>query len=137
MNVSEFLWFLCWELLLTAVIALGCGAAAPASQSTDSAPAPQTSASVTTVKTTDSAPTSQPSTSITTVKTTDSAPVSEPTASVAVTKVEPQADIVEIGYEVGMRAPEFGMSLLDGTKVTSSDLANEGKPVFLYFHATF
>ena len=49
----------------------------------------------------------------------------------------PQAPAVEVGYEVGLRAPEFGMSLLDGAKVTSSDLTNAGKPVFLYFHATF
>ena len=33
-------------------------------------------------------------------------------------------------------APEFAMSLLDGTEVTTSSLSAEGKPVFLYFHAT-
>ena len=74
---------------------------------------------------------------MTTVKAAESAPVSQPTESVAVTKSEPQTETVEIGYEVGMRAPDFGMSLLDGTKVTSSSLADDGKPVFLYFHATF
>ena len=37
----------------------------------------------------------------------------------------------------GLRAPEFGMSLLDGSKVTSAELAEEGTPVFLYFHATY
>ena len=29
------------------------------------------------------------------------------------------------------------MSLLDGSRVTSAGLAEEGKPVFLYFHATY
>ena len=44
---------------------------------------------------------------------------------------------VEVGYEVGLHAPEFAMSLLDGTGVTASGLSAEGKPVFLYFHATY
>ncbi len=60
-----------------------------------------------------------------------------PPAPIAATDSQPQADSVDIGYEVGLRAPEFGMSLLDGDRVTSSDLTGEGKPVFLYFHATF
>ncbi len=55
----------------------------------------------------------------------------------AVVESQPQAEIVEVGYEVGLRAPEFGMSLLDGSKVTSAGLVEEGKPVFLYFHATY
>ena len=64
---------------------------------------------------------------------------SAPPAPVAAAAVdsEPIAETVEIGYEVGLRAPEFGMSLLDGAKVTSSGLAEEGTPVFLYFHATY
>ena len=53
------------------------------------------------------------------------------------TDTQPPPDSVDIGYEVGLRAPAFGMSLLDGDRVTSSDLNSEGKPVFLYFHATF
>ena len=44
---------------------------------------------------------------------------------------------VEVGYEVGLRAPEFAMNLLDGTEVTASSLSAEGRPVFLYFHATY
>ena len=50
---------------------------------------------------------------------------------------EPKVETVEVGYEVGLRAPEFGMSLLDGSRVTSAGLAEEGTPVFLYFHATY
>ena len=123
-------------IILTAVVALGCGAA-PASQSTDSASAPQPSVSTPITKATEIPPASQPSASVTTVKTTESPAAPQPTVAVASAKVEPQADTVEVGYEVGMLAPDFGMSLLDGTKVTSSDLADDGKPVFLYFHATF
>ena len=132
-------------VILTTAIALGCGSA-PAAQTTESASASQASVSAPTTKAVEIAPTSKaierPATvktteSPTTVKTTESAPVSQPTAAAAAAKVEPQTDTAEVGYEVGMRAPDFGMSLLDGTKVTSSDLANEGKPVFLYFHATF
>ena len=62
---------------------------------------------------------------------------SRPLEPVAVADSEPKAETVEVGYEVGLRAPEFGMSLLDGSKVTSSGLVEEGAPVFLYFHATY
>ena len=55
----------------------------------------------------------------------------------AAVESQPEAETVEVGYEVGLRAPEFGMSLLDGSKVTSAELAEEGTPVFLYFHATY
>ena len=48
-----------------------------------------------------------------------------------------EAEPVEVGYEVGLRAPEFALSLLDGTEVTASSLSAEGRPVFLYFHATY
>ena len=44
---------------------------------------------------------------------------------------------VEVGYDVGQRAPEFGMSLLDGSRVTIASIVDEGKPVLLYFHATY
>ena len=66
---------------------------------------------------------------------TSSAP-SAPQAAAAV-ESQPEAETVEVGYQVGLRAPEFGMSLLDGSRVTSAGLAEEGTPVFLYFHATY
>ena len=65
------------------------------------------------------------------------APPAPAPETVAVVDSEPKVETVEIGYEVGLRAPEFGMSLLDGAKVTSSGLAEEDTPVFLYFHATY
>ena len=50
---------------------------------------------------------------------------------------EQESQPVRIGYKVGMQAPEFGMSLIDGSRVTASGLADQGKPAFLYFHATW
>ena len=48
-----------------------------------------------------------------------------------------EVEVVEVGYQVGLRAPEFGMTLLDGSRVTTSNIVDEGKPVLLYFHATY
>ncbi len=101
-------------LCATVAVLVGCGSAQD-SQEAESVAAPQPQPVATAVE---SAPQAQ----------TDVAPTVESA---------PQAQTVDVGYEVGMRAPEFGMSLLDGSKVTTSDLADEGKPVFLYFHATF
>ena len=50
---------------------------------------------------------------------------------------EPGPLEVEVGYKVGMHVPEFGMSLLDGSRVTSAAIFDEGKPVFIYFHTTW
>ena len=69
--------------------------------------------------------------------TVDTAPQTQAQTIAPTVDTAPQTQTVDVGYEVGMRAPEFGMSLLDGSKVTSSRLTDEGKPVFLYFHATF
>ena len=62
----------------------------------------------------------------------------QPPVTVAAVDGETTEDApVEVGYEVGLRAPGFAMSLLDGTEVTASSLSAEGRPVFLYFHATY
>ena len=68
---------------------------------------------------------------------TDSQPAPSAPQPVAVVESEPKTETVEVGYKVGLRAPEFGMSLLDGSSVTSSELVEDGTPVFLYFHATY
>ncbi len=52
-------------------------------------------------------------------------------------EIKPEPEVVEVGYKVGMQVPEFGMSLLEGNRVTSAKLLEEGKPVFIYFHATW
>ena len=61
----------------------------------------------------------------------------DPAVTVAAVEMDTTVASVEVGYEVGLRAPEFAMSLLDGTEVTASSLSDEGKPAFLYFHATY
>ncbi len=61
------------------------------------------------------------------------APANGASQAAAVAEVE----AVEVGYEVGQSAPEFGMTLLDGSRVTTASIVDEGKPVLLYFHATY
>ena len=74
------------------------------------------------------------------------APAAQPDESpAAVQKTVPDAstssgsevEVVVVGYQVGLRAPEFEMSLLDGSSVTTSSIVDGGKPVLLYFHATY
>ena len=48
-----------------------------------------------------------------------------------------EVETVEVGYEVGLRAPKFTMTLLDGSSVNTTNIVDEGKPVLLYFHATY
>jgi peroxiredoxin len=38
---------------------------------------------------------------------------------------------------VGDRAPDFALALTDGSTVTSESLAAAGKPMFLFFMATW
>ena len=46
---------------------------------------------------------------------------------------EPMA---ETGNEVGDRIPDFTLDLVDGTKVTSASLKEQGEPAFLFFFST-
>ena len=48
-----------------------------------------------------------------------------------------KATSVTTGINVGDRLPEFSIRLTDGNTVTSARLVTEGKPVFLYFFATW
>ena len=50
---------------------------------------------------------------------------------------ESRSPNVKIGTRVGERVPEFGMRLADGRTLTSDDLVSIGKPVFIYFFATW
>ena len=119
--------FLLLGLVAAVSAIIGCGSAPAASQPSEPANIP------------DAAPqasepaTPEPSQPVTTMFQADSEPpkVTQPMAS------EPEAAPVEVGYKVGMMAPEFGMSLYDGTRVTSASLAEQGKPTFIYFHATW
>ena len=63
---------------------------------------------------------------------------SAPQKAIEAIKSEQEAGpLVEVGYKVGMHVPEFGMSLLDGSRITSAGIVDEGKPVFIYFHTTW
>ena len=116
-------------LCATVAVLVGCGSA-PDSQETKSVAAPQAQAVAPAVDT-------APQTQADVAPTVDAAPQTQAQTIAPTVDTAPQTQTVDVGYEVGMRAPEFGMSLLDGSKVTSSGLTDEGKPVFLYFHATF
>jgi hypothetical protein len=52
-------------------------------------------------------------------------PIPTPTAS------------VRTGSSIGERVPDFQMQLADGSVVTSASLLSDGKPVFLFFFATW
>ena len=127
MNIKTSL-LLLLALCATAAVLVGCGSA-PASQEAENTAATQAQV----VPTQAQSATTQVQTA---APVADSAPQAKTDVAPAVDAAS-QAQTVDVGYEVGMSAPEFGMSLLDGSKVTSSGLTNEGKPVFLYFHATF
>ena len=70
-------------------------------------------------------------------QTVESPAVVQKTVPDASTSSSSEVEVVEVGYQVGLRAPEFGMSLLDGSRVTTASIIDGGKPVLLYFHATY
>ena len=107
-------------------IILGCGTA-PASQPSEEANAPTTPILE---QPTPVTPQFQPESKA--IETEAAAPV---TTLAKESELEQQA--VEVGYKVGMQVPDFGMSLIDGSTVTSASLTNQSKPTFLYFHATW
>lgn len=112
-------------LAVAVTVQIGCGAS-PAAQTNNTASVAQTEKVVETEPPLLPAPLPKSS----------QADSVQPTAE-ARAKDEPQMEVVEVGYKKGMRIPEFGMSLLDGTRVTSAKLVEEGKPTFIYFHATW
>lgn len=105
-------------------VLLGCGAV-PASQPSEDANAPTTSMQPTAV-TAQLQPES---------KAIETDAVAPKTTLAKESELELQS--VEVGYKVGMQAPEFGISLIDGSALTSASLIDQGKPTFLYFHATW
>lgn len=118
----------------TIAAAVGCGTA-PASQISDTSSARETTRVESSAEQ-PSVPAAEEPTSPTS-PTTGFQVDSIPPKAVTAAKAEQDSAAVEIGYKIGMHAPEFGMSLLDGTTVTSTSLVDEGKPVFIYFHATW
>ncbi|MBU18484.1 MAG: hypothetical protein CL725_12405 [Chloroflexi bacterium] len=57
------------------------------------------------------------------------------------TAVPPKAAVIvdqpEVGTAVGKTVPHFEFTLIDGTKRSTAQLASQGKPVFLFFFATW
>jgi len=43
----------------------------------------------------------------------------------------------EVGYAVGNRIPDFALTLADGSTFTSQDIISQGRPVFLFFTASW
>ena len=74
-----------------------------------------------------------------------STPLSQSTAApvptVMPTAVPPKAAVIvdqpEVGTAVGKTVPHFEFTLIDGTKRSTAQLASQGKPVFLFFFATW
>ena len=64
-----------------------------------------------------------------------------PVPTVMPTAVPPKAAVVvdqpEVGTAVGKTVPHFEFTLIDGTKRSTVQLASQGKPVFLFFFATW
>lgn len=60
-------------------------------------------------------------------------PAIEPAPPAAV-QTQPLADI---GYKTGDHVPPFQITLVDGTEVSSEVLLSSGKPVFLFFTASW
>ena len=50
---------------------------------------------------------------------------------------EAQADSAKIGRNVGERVPDFDLAYGDGTTHSAAELINAGKPVFMFFFATW
>ena len=68
-------------------------------------------------------------------------PTSQPSVTVEVPTDEPTAaatpEAPPVGVNVGDTLPHFEMTLADGSRVSTDVLAAQGKPVFLYFWATW
>ena len=64
-----------------------------------------------------------------------------PVPTVMPTAVPPKAAVIvdqpEVGTAVGKTVPHFEFTLIDGTKRSTAQLASQGKPVFLFFFATW
>ena len=67
----------------------------------------------------------------------------DPTVPAAKTQSDVLADnsgqeqTLEVGRDVGERVLDFSISLEDGTVRTSEELLSAGRPVFIYFMATW
>ncbi len=102
-------------------LAFGCNSSTPPASSPETAASQQTPT-----------PTAQVIKPVEVAQSTPSpvADVSQPTQTEAGLEIK-------IGYEVGNRVPDIEFTLDDGRTLTSKDLLSEGKPVFLFFTASW
>ena len=100
---------------LAAVLLAACGSDEPESDVAMSQPT--------------TAPATQPTAASTEVASTESTPA--PAAATAA----PAQPSVEVGLDVGQRAPDFTLTNLEGESVTLASL--EGRPVMIYFFTTW
>jgi thiol-disulfide isomerase/thioredoxin len=64
------------------------------------------------------------------------APTPSPTGATVTDSSEPTSNL-QIGNKVGERVPDFSILLGDGSVKRSSEILAEGKPVFIFFWATW
>ena len=115
-------WRWVWLVSCVAVAAAAmaaCGSDGPAS---DTAPAQPTAASMTQPTAAPAVPATQP----------PSTAMPRPTA---IATIESAAPSVEVGLDVGQRAPDFTLTSHEGERITRASL--EGSPVLLYFYTTW
>lgn len=110
-----------WACLVSCVAVAAVTAAACGSSEPDTAPAQPTAASAT-------QPTAAPPAPATVMP----EPTAAPTIAAA---TESAAPSVEVGLDVGQRAPDFALTSHDGESITRASL--EGRPVLLYFYTTW
>ena len=144
-------------------LAIGCNSSTPSTPSPETAASQQVPASTAQVikpvelaqsASSPVADLSQPAPPSSSPETVASQGVTTPTAQVikpvelAQSASPPAADVsqpakteagrdIKIGYEVGNRVPDIEFTLDDGRTLTSKDLLSEGKPVFLFFTASW
>ena len=61
----------------------------------------------------------------------------DPAAPAAKADHPGQTEALRVGRDVGERVLDFSITLEDGTVRTSEDLLSEGRPLFIYFMATW
>lgn len=116
--IKRWRWVCLISCVAAAAVALAaCGSDEPAS---DTAPAQPTAASMT-------QPTSAPPAPATSMP--------EPTTVPTVAAATESVSSVEVGLDVGQRAPDFTLTSHEGESITRANL--EGSPVLLYFYTTW
>ena len=115
-----------WVCLVSCVAVAAVAVAACGSSEPDTAPAQPTAASATQPTAAPPAPDTQPP------ATAMPAPTAAPTMAAA---TESAAPSVEVGLDVGQRAPDFTLTSHEGESITRASL--EGRPVLVYFYTTW